>query len=262
MRIAILSDIHGNGLALDAVLADIDGQGGVDGYWLLGDLVAIGAQPLAVLDRLLALPNARFVRGNSERYLSTGQRPAPSQAEALADRSLLPVYVQVLESFAWTAGAVAAGGHLPFLESMPLEERLTLPDGSRVLLVHASPGRDDSRGFLPAYEQAEMRQRLDGCQAELLCVGHTHWPQNFRLDGVRVVNPGSIGNPLIPSLRATYALLEADEGGYRVRHRAVEYDRALAQQISREVRQPGAEFINSYLRGDRVRPWEEPEVLA
>ena len=292
MRIAILSDIHGNCVALDAVLADIqaqsqevvmayrqgsDGRGGgrdlaaewrasppdgaVDGYWILGDLTAIGAQPLAVMERLRGLPNARFVRGNSERYLITGARPFPSQAEALADQSLLPLYVEVLESFAWSAGALAAGGHLPFLLDIPLEERLTLSDGNRALLVHASPGTDDGHGFLPRYSDEEVSERLDGCEADLLCVGHTHWPQSFHLNGVHVVNPGSIGNPLIPSLRATYAILEADESGYRVEHRAVDYDKQLAEKMVWEARHPAAAYISSFLRGERVRPWGEPEVL-
>ncbi len=293
MRIAILSDIHGNCVALDAALADIKSQAngvattnrhgadrrhlrpdsatgqranppdsGVDRYWILGDLTAIGAQPLAVLERLRDLPNARFVRGNAERYLTTGARPFPSQAEALADHTLLPLYVEVLESFAWTAGAMAASGHLPFLLDLPLEERLTLPDGSRALLVHASPGTDNGRGFLPHYSDEEMSERLDGCDADLVCVGHTHWPQNFHLNGKHVVNPGSIGNPLIPSLRATYAILEADESGYRVEHRAVDYDRQLAEQLLWEARHPAAAYISSFLRGERTRPWGEPDILG
>ena len=106
-----------------------------------------------------------------------------------------------------------------------------------------------------------MSERLKGCEADLVCVGHTHWPQNFHLDGVHVVNPGSVGNPLIPSLRATYAVLEVDERGYRVEHRAVEYDRKLAERKAWEVQHPQAEFISSFLRGDRARSWGEPEVL-
>ena len=214
MRISVLSDIHGNCVALDAVLADIDAndQEGVDEYWILGDLAAAGAQPLEVMERLDDLKNARFVRGNSERYLTTGARPLVTPVEELTDLSLLPAYVGVLESFAWTAGAMAAGGHLPFMLDLPLEQRLTLPDESRVLLVHASPGRDDGAGFVPRYSDEEMGARLIGCEADLVCVGHTHWPQSFHLNGVHVVNPGSVGNPLIPSLRATYAVLEADAG--------------------------------------------------
>ena len=263
MRFAILSDIHGNCVALDAVLADIEANvdGNVDEFWILGDMAAAGAQPLEVMARLNGLPNTRFVRGNSERYLTTGARPLVTPVEELTDLSLLPAYVGVLESFAWTAGALAASGHLPFLLDLPLEQRLTLPDGSRVLLAHASPGKDDGDGFLPRYSDEEMSERLDGCDAALLFVGHTHWPQNFHLNGVNVVNPGSIGNPLIPSLRATYAVLEADASGYRVQHRAVDYDRKLAERKAWEVRHPQAEFISSFLRGDRVRPWGEPEDL-
>ena len=263
MRIAILSDIHGNCVALDAVLADIDSneQKAVDEYWILGDLAAAGAQPLEVMERLADLTNARFVRGNSERYLTTGARPLATQVEELTDLSLLPAYVGVLESFAWTAGAMAAGGHLPFMLDLPLEQRLTLPDESRVLLVHASPGRDDGAGFVPRYSDEEMGARLSGCDADLVCVGHTHWPQSFHLNGVHVVNPGSVGNPLIPSLRATYAVLEADGNGYRVEHRAVDYDRGLAERKAWEVQHPQAEFISSFLRGERVRQWGEPEVL-
>ena len=76
-RIAILADIHGNSIALDAVLADLDARGVVDEYWVLGDLAAIGPDPIGTLDRLAALPGARFVRGNTDRYLLTGERPRP-----------------------------------------------------------------------------------------------------------------------------------------------------------------------------------------
>ena len=263
MRIAILSDIHGNCVALDAALTDIESNvdGAVDEYWILGDLAAAGAQPLAVMERLNRLPNARFVRGNSERYLTTGARPLATPLEDVTDLSLLLACIGMLESFAWTAGAMAAGGHLPFMLDLPLELRLTLPDGRRVLLVHASPGKDDGDGFLPHYSDEAMSERLNGCDAELLFAGHTHWPQSFHLNGVHIVNPGSVGNPLIPSLRATYAILEADERGYRVEHRAVDYDRKLAERKVWEARHPQAEFIISFLRGERARPWGEPELL-
>ena len=263
MRIAILSDIHGNCVALDAVLADIEDNidGGVDGYWILGDMASAGAQPLEAVKRLDGLTNARFVRGNSERYLLTGERPLATPIEELTDMSLVPACVDICESFAWTAGALAAGGYLPFLLDLPLEQRLALPDGSRVLLVHASPGRDDGDGFVPVYNDEKLRAGLNGCDADLLCVGHTHWPQNFHFDGVHIVNPGSVGSPLIPSLRATYAVLEADGSGYRVEHRAVAYDLKLAEETAWEMRHPQAEFVVSFLRGERVRPWGEPDVL-
>ncbi|MBO0795826.1 MAG: metallophosphoesterase family protein, partial [Ktedonobacteraceae bacterium] len=79
MRIAILSDIHGNPIALEAVLADIRAQGGVDAYWVLGDFSALGYDPVTPLQRVADLPNARFVRGNTDRYAVTGDLPMPME---------------------------------------------------------------------------------------------------------------------------------------------------------------------------------------
>jgi predicted phosphodiesterase len=75
VKIAILADIHGNSIALDNVLQDIASQGGVDEYWLLGDYAAIGYDPLGVLQRINALRNARFIHGNTDRYLLAGELP-------------------------------------------------------------------------------------------------------------------------------------------------------------------------------------------
>lgn len=94
MRIALLSDIHGNSIALDAVLADIQTNGGVDEYWILGDLCAIGHDPVGVLERVAQLPNVRFVRGNTDRYTVTGALPNPTFAEVAKDASLIPKFAE------------------------------------------------------------------------------------------------------------------------------------------------------------------------
>jgi predicted phosphodiesterase len=85
MRIAVLSDVHGNLDALDAVLADARSQG-ADGYWFVGDYAAIGPEPVAVLERIASLDGARFTRGNTDRYVTTGEGPSPSLAAARSDR--------------------------------------------------------------------------------------------------------------------------------------------------------------------------------
>lgn len=87
MRLALLSDIHGNSIALDAVLADIQKQGSVDGHWILGDFSALGHGPVDVLERVTALPNVSFTRGNTDRYIITGERPGPTLEEAQHTRS-------------------------------------------------------------------------------------------------------------------------------------------------------------------------------
>lgn len=257
-RIALLSDIHGNLLALEAVLNDIQAVGGVDQYWILGDLVAIGPQPVEVLERLYELPDVHAVRGNTDRYTVTGERPYPSQQDVLADASLLPRLVQVESSFAWTQGAITACGWMSYLEALPLERRLVLPDGTRLLGVHAAPGQDDGNGIHPKLAEAELKALLDGCDADLVCVGHTHWPVDFHVGDVHVVNLGSVSNPRIPSLDASYVVLEADRAGYSVQHRQVAYDREAVLQLLHDLRHPGRDFISGILRGQHVPDWGDP----
>ena len=156
MRIALMSDIHGNSIALDAVMADVHGQGSVESYWILGDLAAIGHDPVGVVERLVELPNVRFVRGNTDRYVVTGERPNPTFAAAESDPRLLPLLVDVGQSFAWTQGAITATGWLEWLAALPFEQRLVLPDGTRLLGVHASPGSDE-RGVHPSLSEIELR---------------------------------------------------------------------------------------------------------
>lgn len=250
-KIALFSDIHGNSVALDAVLADIETQGGVDAYWVLGDLAAIGHDPVGVLDRLVQLPNARFVRGNTDRYVFKGDRPYPALADVEADPTLLARLVEVAETFAWTQGALTANGWLEWLANLPLEVEEVLPDGTRLLGVHASPGRDDGDGIAPGMSDEEMAGRLQGCNAGLICVGHTHQAVNRRVGDWHVVNLGSLSNPQMNATdrRASYVLLVADETGYQVEHRQVDYDRAAVIEALEQQRHPGAAYIIRHLRG-------------
>jgi len=120
MRLAMLSDIHGNPLALDAVLADIQSQGGVDTYWMLGDFAAPGYDPLAPLEKLAALPHASFTRGNTDRYVMTDDLPIPPE-KALEDSALLPQIIELARSFSWARGYLSAAGWLDWLMNLPLE---------------------------------------------------------------------------------------------------------------------------------------------
>ena len=73
-RIALLSDIHGDSIALQAVLSEIDSLGGVDEYWVLGDLVATGHDPAGTMNLLMDLPKAQFIQGNTDRYTFDTER--------------------------------------------------------------------------------------------------------------------------------------------------------------------------------------------
>lgn len=255
MRIALLSDIHGNSIALDAVLADVARQGGVDACWVLGDLAALGHDPVGVLERLSARPNVRIIRGNTDRYVASGERPPPLLADAQTDPALLPVLLEIAASFAWTQGALSAAGWLDWLGALPLELRETLPDGTRFLGVHAAPGTDDGPGITPTMRDDELEAILAGCDAGLIATGHVHWAQDRRVGGRHCVNPGSVSNPPAPDLRAAYAILHAEPGGYRIEQRRVEYDREAVIAALVRLRHPGAAFIIAHMRGEFVPRW-------
>ena len=106
MRIALLADIHGNSIALDAVLADIQARGVVNGYWILGDLCAVGFDPAGVVERLQALPNTLFIRGNADRYVTSGNLPPPSFEQVRANPDLIPVLAEVIGHFSYVAGCL------------------------------------------------------------------------------------------------------------------------------------------------------------
>jgi predicted phosphodiesterase len=251
MRLAILSDIHGNPLALDAVLADIQSQGEVDTYWVLGDFSALGYDPVTPLEKVTALSHASFTRGNTDRYVVTGNLPV-QPVKAREDPALLSEVIEAARSFSWTRGYLSAAGWLDWLANLPLEVRLTLPDGTRLLGVHASPGRDDGLGIGAKHSDGELEQRLAGCEADLVIVGHTHVPLDRQVGKIHVINLGSISNPVTSGLQATYALLDADEHGYTIQLRRVDYDRESVIRAIEQSHHPTPSFLIAFMRGERV----------
>src|SRR5690349_16932627 len=102
MRIAILSDIHGNPLALEAVLADVQAQGGVDSYWVLGDFSALGYDPVTVLERLSVLPNLQCTRGNTDRFATVGQDQKALISAIEKNPHILDSVLETVAGFGWT----------------------------------------------------------------------------------------------------------------------------------------------------------------
>ena len=175
MKIAAISDIHGNLGALDAVLADI-ARRGVDMIVNLGDIVSGHLQPRATAARLMAL-DLPTIRGNHERQL-LGDPARMGVSDAYARAQLLP------QQLAW-------------IDGLPASLRLR----QDVLLVHGTPTSDlvyfldsvtpqGSRAATPD----EVATRAGDAEAALILCGHTHMPRSMPLpDGRLIVNPGSVG---------------------------------------------------------------------
>lgn len=251
MRIALISDIHGNPLALDAVLADARDQG-VDQHWFLGDFAAIGPEPVAVLETVSQIWDSSFCRGNTDRYVVTGDRPPPALSRVQGDPSLIETYTNIAASFAWTQGYVTAAGWFEWLAQLPLDIRWTAPSGARLLAVHASPGTDDGIGIHAGRSDEELTELLTGADADVVFVGHTHEAFARRVGESLVVNVGSVSNPTSPDLRASYVLVDASATGIELEFRRVAYDHdAFIERVHRS-RHPATEFILHFQRGENA----------
>ena len=251
MRVALISDVHGNRVALDAVVAD-GTHHGVDAWWALGDLVAIGPEPVETLERLRNLPGARFVRGNTDRYVVSGARPAPHADDVERDPTLRPLFLAVEASFAWTRAQMGTAD-IAWLDALPDRQRTVLLDGTRLLAIHASPRSDDGPGITPALADRALAALLAGADSDLICGGHTHQATDRRLGATRAINLGSVSNPITSDLRASYVIVDDDPSGHRIRHRRVDYDHDAVVARIHASGHPEADYLASFQRGDQVR---------
>ena len=247
-----MSDVHGNRIALDAVIADGTAHG-VDAWWVLGDLAAIGPDPVSTLEVLVGLPRVRFVRGNTDRYIVTGDRPSPRADDVERDPSLRPLFDAVESSFAWTRDAVGRAGWLTWLATLPSQQSAVLLDGTRLLGVHASPVADDDDGITPGTTHDDLHDMLANVDADLLLAGHTHQATDRRIGDRRAVNLGSVSNPITSNLSATYVIVNDDRHGHQLAHQRVGYDHdAVLERLGRSSH-PQADYIASFQHGKQVR---------
>ena len=230
MRIAVLSDIHSNLPALEAVRADF---ADVDEVWVLGDIVGYGPQPNEVIAALQEM-GARSVLGNHDGAAIGGVDPAYFNPDART-------------AIEWTAGTIDANAR-SYLATLPEVRR----DGD-LTAVHGSP-RD------PIWEYITSRgiaaANLEHFDTRLCLFGHTHLPivyraaddgdveahpglpdEVVRLDGSRaLLNPGSVGQPRDGLPDAAYAVLETNDGPEpdTLTFHRVRYDIDLTQRLMRE----------------------------
>jgi putative phosphoesterase len=249
MRLGIMADIHGNDVALRAVVEDST-QLGVDQWWALGDLVLFGPRPAEVLELLQGLPGMRMLRGNTDRYVLTGEQPAPhsTAADAAASIDLVERYGAMAAGIGWTRGVLDQAGLLDNLTELPTQLRHESGSGLSILGVHASPQADDGPGISPGIPDEKLRPLLAGCNADVVIGGHTHVVTDRLVDGIRALNPGSAGMPR-NSGTTSWLLLEDDGDGLAVTQRSVPFDVDAVISDLRQRRHPNAEFVSSVLTG-------------
>lgn len=172
MNIALISDIHGNLIALEAVLADIE-QSNVDQIVFLGDLVTMGPQPREVTERIRDL-GCPCVLGNHDDFV--------------LERSRVPHLAWISE---WFADQLTAD-HLTFLRTFQATLRIPLDEQHSLLCCHGSP-RDYNENLLANTQAAVLDEILAGETAVALACGHTHVSLVRRHHDMIILNVGSVG---------------------------------------------------------------------
>lgn len=245
MRYALISDIHANLPALEAVLADIAGRAGVTGTYHLGDLVGYAPWPDETV-ALIARSAIPGVAGNYDSTVATDYKHCGCRYEDPVQETLSHV------SYGWTRAHVSPEAKR-FLGSLPFRIDI-LPNGGhlagpRLVLVHGTPtlntvywteGRSDDF-CLKMAALAELKK------GDVIVFGHTHLPWHREIQGIHFVNTGSVGRPKDGDWRAGYVLLSMDERSVAVEVRRVEYDldRAMAGIRASELPDEFAEYLRT-----------------
>lgn len=213
MRFGFFSDIHGNVLALEAVLADMK-DAGVEAYVCAGDLAAFGPRPREVLQRLNEIEDLMIVRGNTERWLDlVRSKPVGPYDENVIEK--------VRPALAWTIEKLPDDS-ITIMADLPLAGMME-GGGVAVLVEHASPG-SDWVGIQPEATDERLEEMFQGFEAEAFVCGHTHRPLVRKVGEVLVVNDGAVGFPYDGVPRPSWVLVDLS-GGVNAEIRRVDYDR-------------------------------------
>ncbi len=245
MKIAVISDIHGNLTALDAVLEDIEKQG-CEKIFVLGDYAMAGPRPSETVNWFMKQqgnPNYKMIQGNTdfmianytdELYDSVKDK-APIMAEALKDDVKILNIIQK-----------------DFLKNLPIQLQVE-EEGVKFLLVHGSP-RKNNEDILPDTPVSKVEEMMKNVEADVVLCGHTHIPCGFQLPNKKtVINVGSIGRPFTPEPKSCYLKLTVENRKCLFEHRFVEYDIKTASDILRKRMFKGSDKLAEMLSNPKLR---------
>ncbi len=202
MRIGLIADIHGNCIALDAVLAELERER-VNELICLGDVAALGPQPSAVIARLRAL-GCPVVMGNTDAWLLAP--PSATTADAIDRATTRWCVAQLTE------------GDLAYVGAFPAVIEHSLGTDRTLLCFHGSPRSFDDT-IIATTPDDDLNVMLDRYDATMMAGGHTHIAMLRRHRDRQIINPGSVGLPGVGSVRpynhnvhwAEYAVLDVDD---------------------------------------------------
>lgn len=208
MRIAILSDIHGNQVALEAVLEHIAQQQPVDGLVVAGDLCLNGPCPQQVLETLQAL-ECPVIQGNVDVDVVTQRPKKGTRKRGIVD---------------WTRDQIGEAG-INYLDALPTSHLVTNPVGTDLLVVHANPLNQEDTIF-PTATDKDLERLLVNVPFAIgaIAFGHLHIAYQRRWRHLLLLDAGSCGLPRDEDHRASYGVLTWQDGEWQAENHRVEYD--------------------------------------
>jgi len=222
MRIAVISDIHGNMQALEAVLEDIKKEN-CEKIFCLGDIAMAGPEPLKAVETIKKLYDEgklELIQGNTDEMIGN-----------FADfgelvKSKFPVMGAALENDV----KIIPHDLKEFLKNLPKQKELEI-EGVKVLLVHGSPRKNDEN-ISPDLPLEQVEEMLGGVDADVIFCGHTHISCGYQTSKKQtVVNDGSVGRPFTPNPQACYVVADFLDGKFEIMHKFIDYDKQKASEI-------------------------------
>jgi putative phosphoesterase len=225
-RFVVLSDIHGNVVALEAIRKALRAEK-PDFVAIAGDLVLNGPDPAAAIDLLQQMESegAAIISGNTD--------------IAVADFDYAAAFPWMADGVPETFQAAAEWAHdalgddrVAWLRRLPAERRLRAEDGTMILVCHASPG-SQTAGFDQALESSIVTERVSHTDARVIACGHTHLPEIRDLGWKLIVNDGSAGYVFDGDPTASWARIDVADGEITAEIKRTEFDMlAVANAIS------------------------------
>jgi putative phosphoesterase len=234
VRILLIADIHSNWPALRAI------QESFDACLFVGDLVDYGPDPVPCIDWVRQNVETS-VRGNHDHAVAQRILPKGNTGFRKLAVATRPLHWNLIDP-----------ARNKFLARLPITARVQI-DGYRFQLLHATP-RDPMDEYLGP-DISAWEARVQGIEADFLCVGHTHVPYEIQVGDLRVVNPGSVGQPRDGDPRASYVIIE--DGQVQFKKVAYDIDETLQLLKKQDVAPWAVELTAAVLQtGGRVSPEE------
>lgn len=241
MKVAFISDIHGNAVALEAVLKDIETKN-VDKIIVLGDICYRGPEPKRALDMIRSL-DTTVIKGNADEWIVRGIQEGEVPAKVLNMMRVEQV---------WAVGKLE-DSDLQYLASLPEQHNVQLTDQLEVTCFHATPN-SLFEVVQPDEEDDVLRQKLslDGSGANIVLYGHIHKAYVRFVEGKAVVNLGSVGLPFDGINQSSYVIVEGEGSNFSISHQRVKFETEKVIALLDEVDYPNKPFLVQVLKTAKI----------